>query len=168
MQKSHFYAVEPFGKLLVQIVHAHKRAFVVALYFGTDAKRLIADFYRIADKAEHSVVLIAPYHESGYGQTIFRFIRNFGYVQIAVTNKRKSTRNRRRAHYQHVGDKPLCHKRAALLNAETMLFVAHAKRKIIKFHVALNNRVSADDYPYFAVFYSSFYFGFILTLGRAA
>ena len=92
----------------------------------------------------------------------------FGNVEIAVENERKRTRNGRRAHYEYVWDSAFGDERASLLYPETVLFVAHARRKIIKFHVALNDRVRAYHDFRFAALYLFLDFGLLFTLGRTA
>ena len=74
-----------------------------------------------------------------------RRVAHHRHVEIAVHRQRQRSRDRRRRHHEHVGTESLAAQRRPLQDAEPMLLVDDDESELMKAHIALHERVRADD-----------------------
>ena len=103
-------------------------------------------------------IVVCPFPELGGHQIGFNFLPaggqfiKHGYVKLTVYYQCKCARNRRGGHDIDMRIFALEAERAALFNAETVLFIGYHKPERVKFNIRLYYCVRADQQVYFTVF----------------
>ena len=120
-----------------------------------------------SQKAVHARALVLRHDARAHRLASRRqFIQN-RYIQIAVQNQRKRSRNRRGGHHQHVDRFALLPQQRALAHAEAMLFIRHGKPQPMIVYALGNQRMRADRHIPFAVL-DRLMRDFMLLRGQAA
>ena len=147
-------------KILAQFLEyrfgrAHGDKLVVILYHRAYDIRLHSLFlYQPFDIAIHWYTLSMWNIMRCNGLSSGRHIIDYRHIQIAVKNKRQSSRYRGCAHYHYIRIGCLAAEPCALINAETMLFISDDQPKPIKLNSALNESMCSRDRSYSARTYA--------------
>ena len=145
VQEGEPHAREAVFQLVEKLGDADERTLLVPLDLGADEVALVAQLCLFADVFKHIVVLARRHDARDDLRTRLGLVLDLGNVQIAVKDEGEGARNGGGGHDQHIGARTLFPQRAALGNAEAVLFVAHAQREVFGLHVRLQHGVRAAD-----------------------
>ena len=110
-----------------------------------DHVRLTAGLELLPYERVHFVAARLGLDERLHREPPRRKIADGRHVEVAVDGQRERPRNRGRGHDEHVGMEPFCTQRCALQHTKPVLLVDHHQPQRLEPHVALHQRVRADD-----------------------
>ena len=117
------------------IAFLDQRAHPIDLLVLSDDVFQIGDNIVIAFKADKSRVdRFAP----------GRFLRHPRHIHVSISRQRKSARNGRCRHHQHINAFALVRQGQPLLHSEAVLFINHRHAQILKFDIRLEQRMRAN------------------------